>query len=100
MMTGMKSCFNFLAHIIGVKETTLKKKSLPGIKKYITHKKEGNTLKFKVKWDKLFKIYKEQAHLIPFDDGGLKGLSKKHSCTIKPTPFHSIHIKKWPHNKR
>ena len=85
-------CSDFLAHIAGVKPRTLYKKILPGLKDYVNYRKTAETMKFQMRWNKLYEVYEEHAKDIPFDDGGLMDIPGDYTGIIKPTPFHSIHI--------
>jgi len=87
-----QNCVEFLSRIIGVKPNTFEKKALPGLKEYVFYKKSDSNLKFQIKWEKLYKVYRKNAHLIPFDDGGLKDIPPGYTGWIRPTPFHSIYI--------
>jgi len=87
-----QNCIEFLSRIIGVKPKTFEKKALPGLKEYVFYKKSDSNLKFQIKWEKLYKVYRKNAHLIPFDDGGLKDIPSGYTGWIRPTPFHSIYI--------
>jgi len=89
-----QNCIEFLSRIIGVKPNTFEKKALPGLKEYVFYKKSDSNLKFQIKWEKLYKVYRKNAHLIPFDDGGLKDIPSGYTGCIRPTPFHSIYIEK------
>ena len=85
-------CTDFLAHIAGVKSATLHKKILPGLKDYVNYRKTDTTMKFQMKWNKLYEIYKKHAKEIPFDDGGLLDIPSDYTGWLRPTPFHSIYI--------
>lgn len=82
----------YLSAIVGVKEKTLMKKLLPSLDEYIAYRKPGDILKFKVKWDKFFELYKRVAWRIPFHDGGLDCIPEDFTGAVFPTPFHCIYI--------
>jgi len=85
------NCIDFLSYVTGVKPVTLVKKILPELEKFVFFRK-NDTLKFQIKWNRLFEVYKNNAHRIPFDDGGLKNIPQDYSGCIRPTPYHAIHI--------
>lgn len=81
-----------LARVTGVKVNTLEKKLFPLLKEYINIKKTGEVLKFQIKWDKLYDLYKKNAHKISYEDGGLKNIPNDFTGWIRPTPYHGIFI--------
>ncbi len=85
------NCIDFLSYVTGVKPVTLVKKILPELDKFVFCRK-NDTLKFQIKWNRLFEVYKNNAHRIPFDDGGLKNIPQDYSGWIRPTPYHAIYI--------
>lgn len=85
------NCIDFLSYVTGVKPVTLVKKILPELEKFVFFRK-NDRLKFQIKWNRLFEVYKNNAHKIPFDDGGLKNIPQDYSGCIRPTPYHAIHI--------
>jgi hypothetical protein len=86
-----ENCIDFLSYITGVKPVTLVKKILPELEKFVFCRK-NDRLKFQIKWDRLYEVYKNNAHRIPFDDGGLKNIPLNYSGWIRPTPYHAIYI--------
>jgi len=85
---------DFLADIIGIKSRTLEKKVLPSLKDFVYYRSSDDKLKFQIKWDKLYEVYKTNAHIIPYDDGGLEDIPATYTGWIKPTPYHGIYIEK------
>jgi len=85
------NCIDFLSYVAGVKPVTLVKKILPELERFINYRKNEN-MKFRIKWDKLYEVYQNNSHLIPFDDGGLRNIPSDYSGWIKPTPYHAIYI--------
>jgi len=90
--TAYENTEDYLSAILDVKSRTLKKKLLPSLDNYITYKKDGAIMKFRVKWDELFELYLKHAHKIPFKEGGLSGLPEDFNGKLQPTPYHSIQI--------
>jgi len=86
-----ENCIDFLSYVTGVKPVTLVKKILPELEKFVFCRK-NDRLKFQIKWDKLYEVYKNNAHRIPFDDGGLKNIPLDYNGWIRPTPYHAIYI--------
>lgn len=85
-------CEDFLSHMAGVKPKTLDKKILPDLKKYVNYRKTEKTIKFQLKWDKLYEVYAKYAKEIPFDDGGLLNIPPDFKGWLRPTPYHGIYI--------
>jgi len=89
------NCLDFLAHLAGVNRATLEKNVLPSLGDFVFYKKNGGgDIRFQLRWDNLFEIYKEKALFIPFDDGGLQDIPVEYTGWIRPTPYHSIYIER------
>jgi len=86
-----ENCIDNLSYFAGVKPVTLVKKVLPELEKFINYRK-NEIMKFRIKWDKLYEVYKNNAHRIPFDDGGLRNIPQDYSGLVRPTPYHTIYI--------
>lgn len=89
-----ENCMDFLAHLAGVTQVTLEKKVLPALVEFVYYKKNGGDMRFQLRWNNLFEVYKERAPLIPFDDGGLQDIPIDYTGWIRPTPYHSIYIER------
>jgi len=86
-----ENCIDNLSYFAGVKPVTLVKKVLPELERFINYRK-NEIMKFRIKWDKLYEVYKNNAHRIPFDDGGLRNIPQDYSGLVRPTPYHTIYI--------
>jgi ParB-like chromosome segregation protein Spo0J len=91
-----KDPFALIAEQAGVEKEHLQKRSLPFLKKegFIDYWMDKGLYWFKLNWDRLFDVYLEKAHTIPFDEDGLENIPPDFTGIIRPTPFHFIRIEK------